>query len=73
MTGQAKSTSLKEICQKNVISVLEMPLIKLMLSALDRSGCKWDLTRHVSCNICKPGSDIQNMGGYDEEANQVSI
>ena len=71
LTGQGKSFSLREICQKNVISCLDMPLIKLMVSALEASGCKIDPTRHFACDICKPGRDIQNFGGYDEELNQV--
>ena len=70
MAGQAKPTSLKEICQTNILKTLEMPLVKLMISALDNSGCKVDLTRHFSCNICKPGNDIQNFGGYVDENNK---
>ena len=73
MAGRAKATSTKEICQNNILNCLEMPMIKLMLSALESSGCKVDLNRHLSCEICTSGSDCQNMGGYDEETNQVFV
>ncbi len=73
MKGKAKTTSRKEICQNNIVSCLEMPLIKLMVSSLESSGCKIDVSRHFACDICAEGNDIQNMGGYDEENNQVKI
>jgi hypothetical protein len=42
-----------------------------MVSSLESSGCKIDVSRHFACDICAEGNDIQNMGGYDEENNQV--
>ena len=73
MVGKGNVNSVKEICQKNVLTSLEFPMIKLMMSALESSGCKPDLTRHFSCEMCTEGGESHNMGGYDEETNQESI
>ena len=73
MVGKGKVNSVKEICQKDVLTCLEFPMIKLMVSALESSGCKPDLARHFSCEMCTEGGEAHNMGGYDEETNQESI
>jgi hypothetical protein len=73
MIGKAKVNSVKDICQKNVLDCLEMPMIRLMISALESSGCKADLSRHFSCEMCTQGRECQNMGGYDDETNQETI
>ena len=70
MVGKARVNPLKDICQKNVLTCLEMPMIKLMMSALESCGCKVDLARHFSCEICTDGGEFHNMGGYDEQTNQ---
>ena len=71
MSGKANATSRKEICQNNIVSCMEMPMIKLMVSALESSGCPIDVSRHFACDVCTEGKDIQNLGGYDDENNQV--
>ncbi|XP_058803807.1 mitochondrial inner membrane protease ATP23 homolog isoform X2 [Phymastichus coffea] len=48
---------------------LEGPLVKLLLSALNASGCEFDFRRHISCEIC----DAKVSGGYDQELNQVIV
>lgn len=40
-----------------------------MLNALDKTGCKVNLKRHFSCEICGDGV----TGGYDARQNKIII
>lgn len=71
ISGRTKTFTFKNVCQQNILKALQAPLIKLMVSALENAGCKTDLLRHFSCDICKEGGDIQHFGGYDEMNNQI--
>jgi len=57
-------------CEGNVKEVMETsPLVKLMVSALNSSGCPINVRRHISCESCNRGV----TGGYDPVLNQVVI
>ncbi|XP_058804142.1 mitochondrial inner membrane protease ATP23 homolog isoform X5 [Phymastichus coffea] len=57
-------------CERNVYWCLRnSPLVKLLLSALNASGCEFDFRRHISCEIC----DAKVSGGYDQELNQNCV
>ena len=61
-------------CENDVIYNLEkMPMVKTLIGALEGIGCPIELERHISCEICMPGSEVQHAGGYDEANNQVFI
>ncbi|KAL3275698.1 hypothetical protein HHI36_020448 [Cryptolaemus montrouzieri] len=60
----------KNKCEQNVYKcILRSPLVKLMLGALNRSGCTVDIRRHISCEECAPNVS----GGFDPILNQVVI
>ena len=42
-----------------------------MLAALATAGCPVDLARHISCEMCQPGSHVEHAGGYDDKHKQV--
>merc|ERR1719259_1257430 len=45
-----------------------------MLSALRSRGCVTDVfERHFSCDVCKPGRNVENFGGFDDSVNQAFI
>lgn len=74
MWGENKSEFNINVCESNVIDNLEkMPMVKTLVGALEGIGCSIELDRHISCEICTPGGDVQNFGGYDEVNNQVFI
>lgn len=57
-------------CETNVYKCIKnSPLIQLMLAALNSSGCKFDVSRHITCESC----DTSVSGGYDAEFNQIVI
>lgn len=57
-------------CERSVYKCIKKsPLVKLMLGALNRSGCAIDIRRHIACEECAP----QVSGGYDPVLNQVVI
>lgn len=60
----------KVSCEINVYNCIKnSPLVKLLVAALNSSGCKFDIRRHISCECC---DDIVT-GGYDPVLNQVVI
>lgn len=74
MWGESKSVANIDVCENNVIYNLEkMPMVKTLVGALEGIGCPIELERHISCEVCTPGQDVQHMGGYDEVNNQVFI
>lgn len=74
LTGTDKVQHLKVTCEQNLVSNIEkMPMVKTLLSALKASGCPVDLKRHLVCEMCQPGSDVQHAGGYDPALNQVFV
>ena len=74
LKGKGRTEQYKERCSVNVVSSLEnSALIKLMLGALKSQGCITDLSRHISCDMCKEGKEFTNQGGYDESTNQVFV
>ena len=43
-------------CQKEVLFCFEnVPYLKLLWESIENRGCKLDLNRHFSCEICQPG------------------
>lgn len=67
---EGKEEIAKMKCERNVYWCLRNnPLVKVLLGALEKSGCEFDYRRHVSCEIC----DSTVSGGYDPELNQVII
>ncbi|KAF2353033.1 Peptidase M76 ATP23 [Trinorchestia longiramus] len=70
LLGYGKENLDRVNCEKRVLSVVEkFPLVKLMMSALEASGCPVDISRHVACEIC----DTTVTGGYDIENNQIVV
>ena len=71
-TGQGHPRSLKTACDRDVVfNVVNMPMVQHMMSALRTAGCEVDLTRHISCDMCMAGKNIEHAGGYDPALNQV--
>ena len=61
-------------CQTEVLYCFEnVPYLKLLWESIENRGCKLDLNRHFSCEICQPGKDVQHAGTYDESTNQVVV
>lgn len=57
-------------CEKTLYSLIKSePLIKLLVGALNSSGCPVDIRRNFSCEVCCDGV----LGGYDAETQQVVI
>ena len=72
-TGAGHPRSIKTECERNCVeNIKEMPMVKHMISALESSGCEFDISRNLQCDICSPGSGIEHAGGYDPAVNQVS-
>jgi len=68
--GEGREGIDKIKCERNVYNcVKNSPLVKLMLGALKASGCKVDIRRHISCEVC----DKSVTGGYDPFTNQVVV
>jgi len=80
--GDTKKTSWSDIfwsagpdadrkkCENRVWNVAKTsPMVKIMMSALESSGCPVDLSRHVACEVC----DSSVTGGYDVQNNQIVI
>jgi len=75
LTGSGGSPQhLKISCEQHLVSNVEgMPMVKTLLAALKASGCPVDLKRHLVCEMCQPGSEVQHAGGYDPALNQVFV
>ena len=73
-TGAGHPKALKTTCERDVTYNIEnLPMVQHMLAALDRAGCPVDLSRHLSCEMCQPGSGIEHAGGYDPALNQLFV
>merc|ERR1719205_221158 len=74
LTGSGGSPQhLKISCEQHLVSNVEgMPMVKTLLAALKASGCPVDLKRHLVCEMCQPGSEVQHAGGYDPALNQAN-
>ena len=71
-TGAGHPRSLKVQCERDCVYNLEnMPMVGHMLAALRTAGCPLDMARHVSCDMCMGGKQIEHAGGYDPATNQV--
>ncbi len=58
------------VCKEHVLEALEAnPAVKLLVLAMQQSGCDFDPGRHLACEPCE-GSGLD--GGYDVGNNQVS-
>lgn len=60
----------KDKCE-HIVSKLfnESGEVKLMVGAMKRYGCNFDLARHISCEDCDP----RCQGGYDPDTNQIVV
>lgn len=68
MEGKEELQKMK--CERNVYWCFRNSLlVKILIGALNNSGCKFDIRRHISCEQCH--STVS--GGYDPEYNQVII
>jgi len=60
----------RQNCEINVIKALSSsPRIRLLVQALNNSGCPFLPSRHIDCSPCDPSLS----GGYDDQTNQVII
>lgn len=57
-------------CETLVKDTLKHPALKLLVRAMESSGCRFNPRRHVSCETC--ASD-RVLGAYDPKYNQVAI
>ena len=70
--SSTKRTSETVACEQNIASALESsPVIRLMLTALDRAGCSIIPNRHFVCEACFGGGKV--LGAYDRIQNQIVI
>ncbi|CAM1323123.1 XRCC6BP1 (predicted) [Pycnogonum litorale] len=68
--GEGRVAIDRSRCERTVHEVIEKsPLVKLMISAIEGSGCELNYGRHISCEICSTNVH----GGYDPIMNQVII
>jgi len=70
--SSTKRTSETVACEQNIASALKSsPVIRLMLTALDRVGCSITPNRHFACESCFGGDNV--LGAYDRTQNQIVI
>ena len=61
-------------CEESVVECFEnVPYLKLLWESMQSMGCKVDLSRNISCELCQNGYDLQHQGNYDEDKNQVKF
>ena len=61
-------TSTIRSCEKNVVACFEkVSYLRHLWGAIESHGCKLDLRRHFSCDICEPG---EHLGVYDPDTCQ---
>lgn len=64
------SLSGNQSCESKVIAAFEQSdELKLIRSAMKKFGCKFDLSRHVSCENCSQSC----MGGFDPDTKQIIV
>lgn len=57
-------------CESLVLEAVNSnPLVKTLISALNRAGCEFSTVRHIACEPLPPGM----LGGFDKDLNQVVI
>ncbi|XP_034252655.1 mitochondrial inner membrane protease ATP23 homolog [Thrips palmi] len=67
MTGGLEGFT-RASCEKKLYKLMkEEPLIKLLIGALETSGCPINIRRNFSCEVCYTGV----CGGYDTETQQI--
>jgi len=75
--GYADKQENIDVNASRVIKWLDHPnytLVKVLLSALRSHGCVTDVfERHLAIETCKPGGNVEHLGGYDEKFNQIFI
>lgn len=70
--SSTKRTSETVACEQNIASALKSsPVIRLMLTAMDRAGCSVIPNRHFTCEACFGGGNV--LGAYDRVQNQIVI
>lgn len=61
-------------CEESVVECFEsVPYLKLLWDSMQSMGCKVNLSRNISCELCQNGYDLQYQGNYDEDKNQAVI
>ena len=56
-------------CESLVLEAVNSnPLVKTLISALNRAGCEFSTVRHIACEPLPPGM----LGGFDKDLNQVT-
>ena len=56
-------------CESLVLEAVNTsPLVKTLISALNRAGCDFSTVRHIACEPLPPGM----LGGFDKDLNQVT-
>merc|ERR550519_2450818 len=48
-------------------------MVTTLLAALKSAGCPISIDRHIVCEMCQSGSEVQHAGGYDPALKQVFI
>jgi len=73
-TSSGHPTALKVTCEKSVVDLVEKaPMVRHMLAALKASGCPVDISKHIQCEMCQEGSQVEHAGGFDDTLQQVFI
>lgn len=68
--NSVKTEEMTMNCERNVMSVVESSdEIRLLAGAMKKHGCRFELARHVSCEMC----GYNCRGGYDPDTNQIII
>ncbi|CAG0883133.1 unnamed protein product [Cyprideis torosa] len=68
--GQSSNSYYKTKCEVKICKAMDRnPLVRLMMDALEASGCPVNPRRHFSCELCHGNVS----GGYDPKHNQIVI
>lgn len=64
-----KTDHRKAFCQQKIEDLFKKSdELKLLVGAMRKYGCKFDITRHISCESCHGC-----QGGYDPDTNQIVV
>lgn len=73
-TGSGHPGALKVTCERSVVDLVEKaPMVRHMLAALKASGCPINLAKHIQCEMCEKGKEVEHAGGFDDQLQQVFI
>jgi len=73
-TGAGHPSALKVTCERSVVDLIEKaPMVRHMLGALKASGCPVNLTKHIQCEMCQEGRQVEHAGGFDDQLQQVFL